>query len=145
MVNKYASHLNWSDKEDLKQEAQLALFIANNNLSNGLAYRIIERKIIDCLRKRPPKMEDIDNPNIIRKCNKQTYYELDVDKQLDMDKAVHLVNSLPDPYKTVLTATFGYITYTEKDLANMLGKTERWVKRIKFQGLQKLRKLMGVK
>jgi DNA-directed RNA polymerase specialized sigma24 family protein len=138
------------DKEDLEQEAELALFSAKKELESHefpdkLAYKIIKSRVIDYLRKVPPKAEDISDPVVVKRYDKQNVIQPNIDVLLDTEKAVHLVNCLPEPYKLIIQSTFGIgdnLQLTEKDLAYLLQKSPDWVNRKKNQALLKLKAIM---
>lgn len=147
VVSKFGSS---QDKEDLEQEAELALFSARKEIEehkypNKLAYRIVKSRVIDYLRKSPPKCEDISDPKIVQRYDKQSAVQPNIDILLDAEKAVHLVNRLPDPYKFILTHTFGLgdnLIFTERELAYLLGKSKGWIYDTKQQALEKLKAVM---
>lgn len=149
VIQKYAGRLPWQDKNDLRQEAELALYEAKEvyvcGIPDRLAYKIVKHRVLDCLKKLPPKMEDITNLDVIRKYDKQASYKPNLDVKLDAEKAVHLVNQLPNPYRFILLMTFGLEDnpqFTEKELATSMNKSEDWVCKTKKQALNKLKNMM---
>ena len=150
VIHKLGNRLPKQDKADLWQEAELALFLANSDLENHeaperLAYKIVKSRIIDFLRKTPPKSEDISDPSVIRKYDKQSVQYPNIETKLDAEKAVHLVNRLPNPYRFVLIMTFGLEDnpqFTEQELAALMKKTRQWVSNTKKLALVKLKILM---
>lgn len=136
------------DREDLQQEAELALLIAKakleDELNPRLAAKVIKDRVNECLTHAPPA-EDITKRKTIRQYDQQESYELNIDAQLDAEKAVHLVNRLPDPYKFILVHTFGLSDnpiFTEKQISYLLQKPPDWVTKKKSQALTRLREIM---
>lgn len=150
MVQKYARWLPRQDKDDLWQEAELALFSAKEKLEKHptperLAYKIIRSCVVNVLRKIPPRSEDISDPNVIKKADKHNIVYPAIDVKLDAEKAVHLVNQLPATEKFVLMMTFGLEDnpkFSEKELAELMKKPEVWVSRTKKKALLKLKAIM---
>jgi RNA polymerase sigma factor (sigma-70 family) len=150
VIQKFAKGIPRQDKDDLWQEAELALFSAKKELEKHpaperLAYKIIRSCVVNVLRKNPPRAEDISDPNVIRKVDKQTIVYPTTDIKLDAEKAVHLVNQLPATEKFVLIMTFGLEDnpkFTERELATLMKKPEVWVYRTKKKALIKLRAMI---
>jgi DNA-directed RNA polymerase specialized sigma24 family protein len=150
-IQKYGNKIPWQDKNDLRQEAELVLYEAGlkyDILPDRLAYKIVKNQVIDYLKRMPPKMEDITNPDVIRKYDKQVSYNPNIDVKLDAEKAVHFVNQLPNPYRFILIMTFGLEDnpqFTEKELSESMQKSAQWVERTKKLALDKLKIMMGRK
>lgn len=148
VINKFGVPVQ--DQEDMEQEAELALFLAESELAaqefpDKLAYKIVRNRIIDCLRKTPPKADDISKPYVVDMYDRQTNLKPNVDTVLDAEKAAHLVNRLPDPYKFILISTFGLEDnpqFTESELAYLMQRSPDWVSRKKAQALAKLKTIM---
>lgn len=143
-IHKLARGLPRADNDDLWQEAELALFQAGD-VSEKLAYRIVERQIIDYLRKLPPRHEDIDDPGVVRKIDKQIWQTPNVDTLLDAELAVKFVNRLANPYKFILLMTFGVDgnpQFTEEELATHFSKSREWVSKKRIKALKMLKEMM---
>ena len=149
VLSKHAGRLPKQDKDDLRQEAEMVLLKATEKytriIPDKIVYRIVKNRVIECLSKFPPRTESLDSPDVLRKYDRQSSYSSEIDIKLDAEKAVHLVNSLSDPYRFVLSTTFGIDgnpRFTEDELAQLMNKSKQWVKRVKKQGLFKLREMM---
>ncbi len=151
VIHKFGGRLPRQDKDDLWQEAELALFSAKTDLEKHpaperLAYKIVRSCVVDSIRKTPPRTEDITEPSVVRKVDKQTVVYPTVDVKIDAEKAVHLVNQLPRIEKYVLIMTFGLEDnpqFTERELAELMKRPEVWVARVKKRALLKLNTIMN--
>jgi DNA-directed RNA polymerase specialized sigma24 family protein len=150
VLRKYAKGISRLNQKDLRQDAELVLLKAQDRYTDGipdkLAYQIVKNLVINYIqREMPPRFEDISDPSVLRKYDKQTSYQPDLDTKIDADKAVHLMNQLPEPHRFVLTMLFGLEgnkQYTEEELAEFMSQPRDYIKRIKKVGLARLKNLM---
>ncbi len=119
VISKYGKNVPRCDHADLRQEAEMALMEAGD-ISDRLAYRIAQRRIIDYLRKQPPRMEDIDDPGTRKKYEHKTVHFPDYNRKLDGEKAIQSMASLPEPLRSIIYGSF-VEGDTDKKLAEMFG------------------------
>lgn len=148
-LNKTAKGIPWQDRDDLRQEARIAVLAASEALSKiktpkALAYRLARNRIVDALRKRPPFEEDIDRPHIRRLVDRVNVHFPDVDIRLDAEKAALLTSLLPTRDAIFIQNLFGIDCepHTGKQMAELLDVSEDWVDRNKKRILAKLKLMM---
>lgn len=144
-VEKYAKHVPWQDKEDLKQEARLALFTCGLDLNERLAYDIARKQVIDILRKTPPYADNIDDPHVLRRVENSFVAYPDQCTRLDSEKASRFVGALPERQRFVIINYFGLCceALTLDDIAEVTHRSKDWVLRQKRLGLKKLYAIMN--
>jgi DNA-directed RNA polymerase specialized sigma subunit len=142
-INKYAHFLSSDQKDDVRQFIKLSLLSYIGELSTKLAADISRKRTIDYLRKYYTKFDDISDPNIIRKIDSKQSYISNIEVLLDSNKALQVLSSLSEPYKFVVSASFGIDSeLSDKEIANILNKSIPWVYRTRQEGLKRLRKIM---
>jgi RNA polymerase sigma factor (sigma-70 family) len=147
VIYKYARRIPWQDKEDLRQEANLALFVNREKINSPrLAYIIIRNTIIDSLRIRPPNTEDISDPGVVKKIDRQQIRQPSVDILIDATKAIECLNSLSSLHQFILESFFGLggtTRHTETEIGELYGKDRYWVHREKEKALKELKEMMA--
>lgn len=89
--------------------------------------------------------EDISNPDVIKKYDKQSVHFPDTDTRLDAEKAVEFVEKLPKILRYILRASFGLGVedpVSDAMISGVMGKSEDWVYRKRQEGLMRLREMM---
>lgn len=153
VLSKYAQKTPRHDQEDLRQEAALALYLNRDVLGkqknpNRLAYKIVRNKVIDILRKTPPRYEDISNPDVIKKFDRQSVHFPDTDTIIDSNIVVGILAKLSEPHRFILQASFGIgdtDKHSDKEIAAIFEQDVDWVYQKKVEGMRKLREMVGIK
>lgn len=148
-VNRFARNVPWQDKEDLRQEARIALLEESERLAHidtpeKLAYKIAANTVIDTLRQRPPVEEDIDKPSVRRAVEKKYIRFPDFDTQIDAQTAALMTSMLPARDAIFIQNLFGIDCEpcTAKEIARLWNVSEDWVDRNKKRILAKLRTML---
>ena len=148
-LNRTAKGVPWQDRDDLRQEARMAILAASEVLDKiktpqALAYKLARDRIVDVLRKRPPLEEDIDKPSVRRQVDRIYVRFPDIDIQIDAEKAALLTSHLPTGDAIFIQNLFGIDCEprTATEMARMLQVSEDKVDRRKKRILKKLKAMM---
>jgi DNA-directed RNA polymerase specialized sigma24 family protein len=143
-IKKYARDISKQDKEDIRQDARVSILSYKDKMTKKLAADISRKRVIDFLRRSPPRSEDISDPDVQKKADRESVHFPDIDLKLDCEKAVELAERLSEPYKSVIIFSFGIYDepVSDKDLAIRYKKSVDWVYRTRQTGLLKLRTIM---
>lgn len=147
-INKFARGVPWQDRDDLRQEARIAVLSWHGlepGKDEGLAYKIARNRIINVMRSTPPPTLDIDDPSVRRLAEKSNVHFPDLDTKLDAEKAVSLTYKLSLSDALFVHNMFGLLSETPrtiKQMAELLDKSESWVEHNKRRILNKLKTMM---
>lgn len=147
-VRKYAKDKSEEEKQDIRQNAYLALLEAGTRVKNlKIAYLIASDSVIQYLYRGQGKLiipDSLSDESVKRTVEEQCAIEFDSSDGIDIDKIATVVDKLSSDEQGVIILYF-YTDYTIEDIAQILGKPVIWVKRKKSLALQKLKKLLKVK
>lgn len=143
-LKKYGSGIRREFLDDIRQDIRVSILTCKTEMSKKLAADIARKRVIDFLRRLPPRCEDISDPNTREKSEFQHVHFPDIDRILDGQMAVEFVNKLSEPYKSVILYSYGLEDeLTDKQIASTYKKSEAWVYSVRMAGIQKLRVMMG--
>lgn len=148
-LNRTAKGVAWQDRDDLRQEARIAVLAAvealgRANTPKAMAYKLARNRIIDVLRKRPPFEEDIDKPSVRRAVEKTYVHFPDLDTKIDAEKAALLTSNLPVGDAIFIQNLFGIDCepHTATEMARVLDVSEDKIDRRKKRILARLKFMM---
>lgn len=152
VVMRFGHDKTREDREDFEQECELIIFEKwkaieelPDESKEKFIYTICKNKLYDLLRKDKPALSMTDEA-VLREADSREKVQ-NMDEVLDGETITRFLNTLPEPYATILALRFGIDCdpRTQQEIADRFFKSREWVKKQEQEALERLRELMKCK